>query len=83
MAMVLEIPEKYTKIRHMIEKKYRADKTFRETYNDYLSYRKACRFWIHDNSDDAPARRIEYAELLAELEEELMQMLNAGEFVIE
>lgn len=81
--MVLEIPEKYTKIRHMIEKKYRADMTFRETYNDYLAYRKACRFWIHDNSDDAPARRIEYAELLAELEEELMQMLNAGEFVIE
>ena len=76
--MALTIPDHLSAIRSYIEKRYKTDETFRNVYNDYLTYLDAHRFWSHSSTDDAPARRREYAQLVSELEKELMQMLKEG-----
>jgi hypothetical protein len=76
--MALTIPDQLSAIRSYIEKRYKADETFRDIYNDYLTYLDAHRFWSHSSTDVAPVRRREYAELVSELEIELIQMLKKG-----
>jgi hypothetical protein len=76
--MALTIPDQLSAIRSYIEKRYKADETFRDIYNDYLTYLDAHRFWSHSSTDVAPVRRREYAELDSELEIELIQMLKKG-----
>ena len=76
--MDLTIPHQFSEIRSYIEKRYKADETFRDIYNDYLIYLDAHRFWFHNSTDVAPDRRREYAQLVSELEEELIQMLKKG-----
>ena len=76
--MSLKILDHLSAIRSYIEKRYKADETFRNIYNDYLTYLNAHQFWSHNCSDVAPSRRREYAELVKELEEELIQMLKKG-----
>ena len=74
--MIPKIPEKFSKVRHIIEKFYKGDDTFRSIYKDYETYLDALQFWEQSSSDDAVARRSEYTQLVGELEEELMQALN-------
>ena len=74
--MTLTISERLSAIQGYIEKRFQADETFRDIYNDYLTYLDAHRFWSHNTTDVAPVRRREYAQLVSELEEELMQMLK-------
>ena len=74
--MALKIPDKLSPLRAYIETYYEGDDTFRDIYDDYLTYLKAHQFWIQSRADEAPARRDEYAELISELEQELIQMLN-------
>ena len=75
--MVPTIPEKFSKFRELIEKKHHADETFREIYEDYLTYLKAHRFWSQSGSEEARLRQGEYAELARELEEEWLDILDA------
>jgi len=77
--MIPKIPEKISKVRHIIEKLYKSDNTFRSIYKDYQTYLDALQFWEQSSSDDAAARRSEYTQLVSELEEELMQILNKNE----
>lgn len=74
--MVLKIPERLLRFRVYIETYYDTDDTFREIYNDYLSYYEAHQFWDNSRADEALTRREEYAELVRELEKELLQILN-------
>ena len=76
--MALTIPDHFSPIRSCIEQRYKEDQIFRDTYNDYLSYLDAHRFWSHHSTDDASVRSREYAELVSELEKELIQMLKEG-----
>ena len=76
--MALSIPDHLSAIRSYIEKRYKTDETFRNVYNDYLTYLDAHRFWSHEATDVAPVRRREYAQLVNELEAELIQMLKKG-----
>ena len=76
--MELTIPDHLSAIRSYIEKRYKTDETFRDIYNDYLTYLDANRFWSNNSTDVAPVRRREYAELVSELEKELIQMLKKG-----
>jgi len=76
--MALKIPDHFSAIRSYIEKRYKADETFRDIYNDYLIYLDAHRFWSHNSTDVAPDRCREYAQLVSELEEEVVQMLKKG-----
>jgi hypothetical protein len=77
--MIPKIPEKFSKVRHIIEKLYKGDDTFRSIYRDYQTYLDALQFWEQSSSDDAAARRSEYTHLAGELEEELTQILNKSE----
>ena len=77
--MISKIPEKFSKVRHIIEKLYKGDDTFRSIYRDYQTYLDALQFWEQSSSDDAAARRSEYTHLAGELEEELTQILNKSE----
>ena len=70
------IPDHLSAIRSSIEKRYKADETFRDIYNDYLTYLDAHRFWSRNSTEVAPVRRREYAQLVSELEAELIQMLK-------
>lgn len=74
--MVLKITQKLSPFRAYIETYYESDDTFRDIYNDYLTYYEAHQFWTQSRADEAPARRNEYAELVGELEQELIQMVN-------
>jgi len=74
--MAPTIPEKFTPFRGLIEKKYHEDETFREIYDDYLTYLKAHRFWSQSGSDVAHLRQREYAELVKELEDEWLDVLD-------
>ena len=76
--MALTIPDHLFAMRSYIEKRYKADETFRDIYNDYLTYLDANRFWSHNSTDVAPIRRREYSQLVSELEAELIQMLKKG-----
>jgi hypothetical protein len=77
--MIPNIPKKFSKVRHIIEKFYKGDDTFRSIYKDYETYLDALQFWEQSSSDDAAARRSEYKQLVYELEEELTQILNKSE----
>jgi len=77
--MIPKIPEKFSKVQHIIEKLYKGDDTFRSIYRDYQTYLDALQFWEQSSSDDAAARRSEYTHLAGELEEELTQILNKSE----
>ena len=46
--MALTIPDHLSAIRSYIEKRYKTDETFRDIYNDYLTYLDAHRFWSHE-----------------------------------
>jgi hypothetical protein len=74
--MIPKVPEKFSNVRHIIEKLYKGDDTFRSVYKDYQTYLNALQFWEQSSSDDAAARRSEYTQLVGELEEELMRALN-------
>ena len=74
--MIPKIPEKFSNVRHIIEKLYKGDDTFRSVYKDYQTYLDALQFWEQSSSDDAAARRSEYTQLVGELEDELMRALN-------
>ena len=76
--MALTIPDHLSPIRSHIEKRYKADEVFRDIYKDYLTYLDANRFWSHNATDVAPVRRREYAQLVSELEAELIQILTKG-----
>ena len=77
--MILKISEKFSKIRHIIERMYKNYDTFRSIYEDYETYLDALQFWEQSSSDDAVALRSEYKQLVCELEEELTQILNKSE----
>ena len=76
--MALTIPDHLSAIQSYIEKRYKTDETFRDIYSDYLTYVDAHRFWSHNSTDVAPVRSREYAQLVSELEKELIQMLKKG-----
>ena len=78
MPIALKIPDHLSAIRSYIEKRYKADAIFRDIYDDYLTYLDANRFWSHNSTDVAPVRHREYAQLVSELEKELIQMLKKG-----
>jgi hypothetical protein len=74
--MTLKIPDKLAKDEHIIEKFYRDDDAFRSTYKDYLMCIEVQEYWRQSDSDDAATRRIEYSNLVGELETELKEIIN-------
>ena len=50
--------------------------SFQTMCEDYLKCAKALDHWNQSGMDIAPLRRIEYTDLMQELEEEILQKLN-------
>jgi hypothetical protein len=74
--MTLKIPDKFVKDQHVIKKLYRDDDTFRSIYKDYLLCIEAQEYWRQSDSDDAATLRIDYSNLVGELETELKEIIN-------
>ena len=72
------IPDRLSPLRSHIEKRCETDQTFKDVYNDYLIYRDAHWYWSHNTTDEAPVRCREYAQLVSELEKELIHLLKKG-----
>jgi len=63
--------------RETIERLSRESDSFRSICEDYLRCADARRYWEQSCSEDAAGRRKEYASLLRELEEEILENLEA------
>jgi hypothetical protein len=74
--MILKIPEKFAKDQHLIKKICREDDTFKSIFEDYLKCIEAQEYWSRSDSDDAATRRLEYSDLLWQLEIELREIMN-------
>ena len=64
--------------RETIERLSRGSANFRAICEDYLRCAAARRYWEQSNSEDAAGRGEEYASLLRELEEEIIENLKAA-----
>ena len=74
--MIQQIPEKFSKIRSIIEKLNKENENFSDIYKDYLICLKAQKYWQESSSDEAASRRNEYVELVSALEDELTQIIK-------
>jgi len=74
--MSLKIPDNFAKDQQIIIIFYREDDTFRSIFDDYLLCLKTQEYWRQSDSDDAATRRIEYSNLVGELETELKEIIN-------
>lgn len=59
-----------------VKRLFRESETFQSVCEDYRRCAAALRHWNQSASDEAPARREEYAALLRDLEGEILQFLN-------
>ena len=59
-----------------IHQHFRKNENFQTICNDYRQCAEALDRWNGSTSEEAPARRNEYADLLQDLESEILQTLN-------
>ncbi len=57
---------------------YRSSQSFQSICESYQKCSEALKYWVKSNSEEAPGRSREYAELLNELELEILQSLEEG-----
>jgi hypothetical protein len=63
-----------------IQQLFQENDSFQSLCEDYRVCAKALKYWRHSTSDKAPARREEYADLLKELEAEVLLYLSKIEY---
>ena len=64
--------------RDTIREMYQANESFQSLCHNYQKCGEALDHWTQSKHTDAPERRREYAELLNELELEIVQSLEEG-----
>ena len=74
--MISKIAERLHNSRHIVENLCKEDDTFRSIYEDYLKCLDVQRYWLQSDSDDAAVLSMEYAELVTELENELIEIIK-------
>ncbi len=62
-----------------VKRLFKVDRTFQSLCGDYIKCHQALQYWQNAESNEAVARRQEYADLLKELELELVEVLNRFE----
>jgi hypothetical protein len=77
-ADLVLIIKKYEQHTGRIRRLWMKDTSFRALCGEYHECLVARQYWEQSDSDDAPARREEYAALLLELEEEILQWLYSS-----
>lgn len=68
-------PDRMDKVKRL----FGESETFQATCEDYVRCAEALRYWHQSDSEEAPARRKEYAALLKDLEAEILQNLNESQ----
>ena len=68
--------EKFPEHQETIKRLFRVNESFQTLCEDYRQCSKALRYWSHSASEEAPARREEYGDLLQDLSEEILQTLD-------
>ena len=59
-----------------IKRLFREKATFQSLCEDYRQCSEALQYWSRSSSEEAPARRDEYGNLLQDLSEEILQNLK-------
>ncbi len=67
-------PERKDALRRM----YRISESFQSICHSYQQCSEALRYWANSDHEKAPDRRLEYSELMQELEHEIIQSLEEG-----
>jgi hypothetical protein len=70
--VLLRFPDHKDKIKRLFMK----NETFRSLCEDYRQCSEALHYWSRSSSEEAPARRDEYGNLLQDLSEEIWQNLQ-------
>lgn len=73
---LFRVIEKYREHAEHIRRLWLKDDSFRGLCRDYGDCLSALKYWEQSGDGEAPARREEYAALLIELEEEILQGLE-------
>ena len=73
---ILAINERFPDHKKTIKRLYREDETFQSICEDYQSCYEALKRWSQSVLAEASARKIEYADLLRDLEQEILQYLR-------
>ena len=75
----LEVLKRFPAFEANIRKLYREDDTFRTICEDYAECSDALQRWSRLQSGEAAVRKREYADLLQDLEAEILQYLGEHE----
>jgi hypothetical protein len=73
---LLLIMERFPEERQALRRLFEGSQSFQSLCNDYLECCTALRDWQQSTSEEAPAWRDEYTQLLLELEQEVRQYLE-------
>jgi hypothetical protein len=75
-ASVFTVVKRFPDSKDTVKKLFKENDTFHIVCEDYHRCAEALRHWNESASEEAPARREEYAALLRDLETEILQNLN-------
>jgi hypothetical protein len=73
---LFSILKRFPKHKDNAKRLFKESESFQTMCEDYLKCAKALDHWNQSGMDIAPLRRIEYTDLMQELEEEILQKLN-------
>ena len=73
---LFHVVKRFPDRKEAVKRLFRESDTFQTVCEDYRRCAEALRHWNQSASEEAPARREEYAALLRDLETEILQSLN-------
>lgn len=71
--------ERFPDRKKAAKKLFYENEEFKSVCEDHRQCSAALRYWSQSSKESAPARKLEYAALLQELEEEIMTILKVAE----
>lgn len=76
---LFSVMERFPNHTDIVKRLFRESETFQAVCEDYMRCVEALRYWNQSDSEEAPARREEYAALLKDLEAEILQNLDESQ----
>lgn len=75
-SSLFHVLKRFPEHKDAIHQHFRKNENFQTICDDYRQCAEALDRWNGSTSEEAPARRNEYADLLQDLESEILQTLN-------
>ena len=75
-SSLFNVLKRFPEQKDAIHQHFGKNENFQTICDDYLKCAEALDRWNGSTSEEAPARRNEYADLLLDLESEILQTLN-------